>query len=336
MKIGVVGDVHWCSYSSIVRSNGKKYTTRLENLIQSINWAEKTLQDCDMIVYLGDFFDKSELNAMEITAIRDLRWAKKIPHYFLVGNHELYSKSENISLNSLNVLSGIKDFYILYCPFQLDNLYFIPYDNYKGDKIEDIFSFLKRPFPKENVIIFSHNDIKGLQYGGYLSTNGVDKDSIENNCALFINGHLHNHTEVGNKIINLGNISGQNFSEDAAVYKHYIMKVDSNTLEVDYYKNPYAMNFYKLDCTETTDSLRNLEEISVVSVVTSDKCKDDVKRIVDSSQNIVESMIRVFSSKVDKIENQPKENVGTIEHFYSFLKNSGIDMSKEFVYEVLS
>ena len=115
-----------------------------------------------MIVYLGDFFDKSELNAMEITAIRDLRWAKKIPHYFLVGNHELYGKSENISLNSLNVLSGIKDFYVLYCPFQLDNLYFLPYDNYKGDKIENIFSFIDRPSPKENVIIFSHNDIKGL------------------------------------------------------------------------------------------------------------------------------------------------------------------------------
>ena len=43
MKIGVIGDVHWSSYSSIVRSTGDVYSTRLENLIQSINWSENKL-----------------------------------------------------------------------------------------------------------------------------------------------------------------------------------------------------------------------------------------------------------------------------------------------------
>ena len=43
MKIGVVGDVHWCAYSSILRSRGNKYSIRIENLIKSVNWAEESL-----------------------------------------------------------------------------------------------------------------------------------------------------------------------------------------------------------------------------------------------------------------------------------------------------
>ena len=71
MKILIVGDVHWSTYSSIVRSRGKKYSTRLENLINSVNWAERIAdeENCDRIIYLGDFFDKADLTAEEITAL---------------------------------------------------------------------------------------------------------------------------------------------------------------------------------------------------------------------------------------------------------------------------
>ena len=38
MKICCFGDTHWSEYSSILRSMGEKYSTRLENLIKSVNW----------------------------------------------------------------------------------------------------------------------------------------------------------------------------------------------------------------------------------------------------------------------------------------------------------
>ena len=60
MKILVVGDVHWSIYSSIVRKRGEIYSSRLENLIKSINWVEKVAQDqkCSMVIGLGDFFNR--------------------------------------------------------------------------------------------------------------------------------------------------------------------------------------------------------------------------------------------------------------------------------------
>ena len=88
MKILVVGDVHWSQYSSILRKRGEKYSYRLENLIQSVNWAEQLAYEtnCELIVYLGDFFDRAEINSEEISALKEIVWASK-PHYFLVGNH---------------------------------------------------------------------------------------------------------------------------------------------------------------------------------------------------------------------------------------------------------
>ena len=63
MKLGLYTDVHFSKYSSIIQSRGDKYTTRLENCIDSINWVEEVLKDCDKIVCLGDFFDKAFVDA---------------------------------------------------------------------------------------------------------------------------------------------------------------------------------------------------------------------------------------------------------------------------------
>ena len=41
MKYLIFSDCHWSTYTSILRSRGKKYSTRLEYLIESLNWVNK-------------------------------------------------------------------------------------------------------------------------------------------------------------------------------------------------------------------------------------------------------------------------------------------------------
>jgi len=57
MKIGLYTDVHYGQYSSILRMRGSKYSKRLENCIDSINWAEKLFEEqgCSRVICLGDF-----------------------------------------------------------------------------------------------------------------------------------------------------------------------------------------------------------------------------------------------------------------------------------------
>ena len=94
MKICFYTDPHWSQDSSIIRSRGNKYSSRLENLIQSINWVEALAyhQGCMSIICGGDFFDSSHLNSEEISALKEISWAP-LSHVFLTGNHETNVKS---------------------------------------------------------------------------------------------------------------------------------------------------------------------------------------------------------------------------------------------------
>ena len=59
MRLLYYADPHWSVNSSIIRSRGLKYSKRLENLINSINWVENTARDqgCESIICLGDFLN---------------------------------------------------------------------------------------------------------------------------------------------------------------------------------------------------------------------------------------------------------------------------------------
>ena len=47
----IVGDVHWSEYSSIYRKRGTKFSKRLENLINTVNWIEETAETYDFLLF---------------------------------------------------------------------------------------------------------------------------------------------------------------------------------------------------------------------------------------------------------------------------------------------
>ncbi len=295
MKIGIVGDIHWSKYSSIIRTRGNKYSTRLENCIDSINWAEWYLAKCDMVVYLGDFFDCESLHAEELTALSEIEWNLR-PHVFLVGNHEL--GLNNLSFSSAHVFN-MKDVTVVDEPYKMDvgnstELCFLPYIlNSTNHTINDFVP------PKTNKrIIFSHNDIKGVQLGKVVSTAGFDIKDIENNCDMFINGHLHNGGFVTDKIYNLGNLTGQNFSEDALKYTHNVAILDTDTMYLSNAENPFAFNFYKF-----TDSsvLRNYDFPSnSVIVAKIDSCElEEVTEFVKNNRCIIAHRFIISNDRDD-------------------------------------
>lgn len=305
MNIGIVGDIHFSEYSSILRLRGDKYSLRLENCLDSIKWAEEITANCDKVIYLGDFFDKSSLNASELTAFSELVWNDQ-SHHFLVGNHEIGIHDSLIS--SAHILHDVID-----RPKRIVcddvELCFLPYI-LESDRKESIADYFNEKTTNKR-IIFSHNDIAGIQLGKIVSKSGFSIEDIENNCDLFINGHLHNGMRITRSIINLGNLTGQNFSEDGFKYKHHIMILDTDTLSYTLYDNPYAINFYKLD---------NISELSsVINGVVTLKCtKDDVlnvKQILATNTNVITSRIII---DYDKQENTPILTTLAVDHLEEF------------------
>lgn len=290
MKILCVGDVHWSQNSSILRSNGSTFSTRLENLIKSVNWAEVLAWNsgCAAIVYLGDFFDSAHLNNQEISALKEIMWAP-INHFFIVGNHEITRLNNDYSTTDIfNLCPNSRVFSspeILLTPDHQIELAFLPYLRSEEDHIlTKHFAISDKPR-----IIFSHNDLKNVQYGMFLSEEGFEINDILSNCNLFMNGHIHNcGVIVNNRVINVGNLTGQNFTENSFKqdHPHTVAIIDTDNFSVNYFANPEALNFYKLDtfnglCQSDIDELFNN---AVLSVKTTTAQLNDVKNLLEENK----------------------------------------------------
>ena len=114
-KYLIYSDVHFSTYSSILRSRGRKYSTRLHNLIDSVSWAEHLAdeKDCDAVINLGDFFDRPDIESEVITALQDVYFCNK-PHIIVTGNHDanisnlelLRNEMKNFRVNILHREDG--------------------------------------------------------------------------------------------------------------------------------------------------------------------------------------------------------------------------------------
>ena len=296
-KYLIYTDVHFCQYSSIVRKRGQKYSVRLHNLIDSISWAEHLAdsEECDSVFMLGDFFDRSDLNAEEITALQDVYFSK-IPHYFLTGNHD--ANIASLEFSTAQIFNSIDARVITDVVKEEINdkvdLYFVPY--LTNDIRKPLTEYLSNNDKKK--VILSHNDIAGIQYGKFKSTGGFDLEEILDNCNLFINGHLHNGYVINDKIVLVGNLTGLNFNEDANRYDHYayIMTIeDDGTIKLEPKINPVALNFYKLHISSERD-LGKLDSLKSNSVLSTSCSGDLIRRVEEKLKSLSVVDYKIFAS----------------------------------------
>lgn len=335
MRILTFTDNHYGQYSSVVRDRGPVYSVRLHNQADSLNWAADLAVEkkCDMIVCDGDFFDKPELNAEELTALQEIKWAD-LPYYFIVGNHEM--GLNDLSFSSTHLLKMIPNAKIIDKPYYESGfgyrLYFIPYIVESSKKtlaeyIKDLNQGVWETQEVKNTIVFSHNDIAGIRYGKHMSKFGFDINDITNNCDLYINGHLHNQTQVNEKIINLGNLTGQNFSEDAEKFSHCVAIIDTDTLQVELINNPYAFNFYKFDINSKDDidaCLKKCNEYSVISFKVCEELLLPLKERLDGFK-----CVGYRITLVPTVKKIAKQDINTI------VKTGHVDQFKKYIIEHL-
>ena len=299
MKILCFTDNHFCERSSIVTRYGEKYSLRLENQLESINWVEQISKEkgCDLVVCLGDFFDKPHLTDQELTALQDIRW-NDLPHYFLVGNHE--SEEINLQFSSTSALKALnREIIDTPCTKNLGDveLAFLPYvTESEKQSIEEYFS--TKPAYR---ILFSHNDLLGIQMGPVVSKTGFSIEELENNCTFCLNGHLHNGQAASRRVLNLGNLTGKDFGEDAFRYEHKVAIIDTDTFNIEFIENPYAFNFYKIDILSKSDLdiLTKVKHNAILSIRCDESCIEAARTIIKDSPYILEArvvMVKQFAA----------------------------------------
>lgn len=322
MKILLYTDNHFCATSSIMRDKGEKYSLRLENQLKSINWLEQLSIEhkCTLEIHCGDFFEKETLSSEEISALKDINWNYNKKE-FIVGNHEI--GSGNLEFNSVYALNQIGDVIIKptlivdkYC-----NIIMIPYiveSNRKSLKeyIDEAFENTNEIYNKDlPIIIFTHNLIDGLNYGGFKSNEGFSLTEIQDNCRMFFDGHLHNKycLNYPNCLIQiLGDFSGLNFSGDASKYPHCAYILDTETLAIETFENPYAFNFYKLEYPFNNE----LKDNAIVSIKVKQSQVEQAKAELNNNKKIIKSRITIIPEKT--INSNNKEEIISKDHIQQF------------------
>lgn len=314
-----------------MRGFGTRYTVRLENQITSLDWLERLAeeQNCDGVICAGDFFDKPALTDAELTALRDVKWSK-IPHAFLVGNHE--SSVNGLRFNSAKALEGPGRSIISEPRSTIAGnceICFLPYV-VESDR-KSISDYFGKKTGKR--VLFSHNDIKGIQMGPIVSQTGFELNDLSANADLVINGHLHNGQKVALNVINLGNLTGQNFSEDASRYSHNVMILDTDTLRYELIENPHALNFYKFEVKTHADLIRlsKLKPNAVLSVSCKKSLLEDVQSAIATS-NVIES--RVIATQ-DPAEQATEVDISdlTVDHIAKFVECAKARLGKSKILE---
>lgn len=320
MKILLFSDLHMCPRASIINKWGTKYPSRLENCIDSINWLERKAEElgCDYIISLGDFFDKPDLTSETITACQDINWSWT-QHYHLVGNHD--ASNSSLIFNSVNCLSNDNHTVITEpSTIMLDDcdICFLPYVTECDRK--PLKEYFTESFDNRPRIILSHNDISGIQMGPVVSKTGFSIEEIEANCELFINGHLHNGQVLSQKVINLGNLTGKDFGEDALKYSHCAAVLDTENMSLTYIENPHAYNFYKIQIDVESDilCLSQLKNNAVVSIKCEQSLADKVKHKIETLDNIIESRIILVRQFTENTETQELDL--TVDHLARFIE----------------
>ena len=318
MKILLFADLHMCPRASIINKWGTKYPSRLENCIESVNWLERKAEElgCEYIINLGDFFDRPDLTSETITACNGIKWAD-IMHYHLVGNHD--ASNSSLTFNSVNCLSA-SNHVIISEPMMLpySNICFLPYITECDRKpLKEYFPEI----PDQPRIILSHNDISGIQLGPVVTKTGFSLEEIEANCSIFCNGHLHNGQALSNKVINLGNLTGKDFGENALKYRHNIAILDTKDLSLTYIENPYAYNFYKLqiDCESDIYCLDQLKNNAVLSIKCEQALVEQVKQKISALSNIAESRLIITKNYTEGTETTEEIDL-SVDHLARFIE----------------
>lgn len=328
MRYLLYSDVHFSRTSSIIRTIGDTFSTRLENGIKSVSWAEKYAEEnsVDEIICLGDFFQAPDLTSEELTALQQIKWAN-LPHTFLVGNHDASRK--DLLFNSVNALRNlgfnIVEKVIVKSASEKCNLLLIPY---LQDDTRKTIAEYKLDFKCENkCVVLSHNDVH-CQYGPYKNESGFEIDDIENNCSLFLNGHIHNMYHFCKNGFNVGNLTGQNFNEDAFNYIHpiFILDVNGDEINLDVIENPFAFNFYQFQINSDKDFsiFDDLKDNAIVSIKCKEELIETVKLKIQSTPHIIQSRIicnKVLEGNNSEIKLETLNSVNHIDELEKFTIN---------------
>lgn len=342
MKIFMYSDLHISKTSSILPNiDNSLYTYRQQMILDTGKYLAKLvkLEKPDLIINLGDTFDQHTVTSYDIKIASEffsnfLQF--NIPHYVLVGNHEMLNRNFNAVdlLNNISNITVISENQTIQIENENVKLAFLPYCDYN--------EILKFP---EGDFLFSHNDIQGSSIrGNVILPEGIKLDVLKQQYKVVFNGHIHKPSTLGN-IVNVGSISTHSFSDDNdSVPQCYIF--DTNTFDLKTFKPNICPLFRKLVIKDNIQELvsyldtLDLNYKYIIHCVCPFQLKEQVKEILNTNTHILNSRLNVVVNDVEKVDTVNKDvsintNIDVKQTFKDFLNTTDLKFPLNLYLDIL-
>lgn len=336
MKVLCFSDIHFHHTHRFSHITSEGYTIRE---LEHLSCADDILKICqeesiDLIVFCGDLFGPvgDNISAQTQTVVCEFidKISKVKPLDLIVGNHDLSGSTNYKAVHKLIPFKYFNNVTVYDKPTVVNDYFvYMPYctsDEYATSVLENIKD-------KQNKVIFSHLELKGINLGnGIETTHGVALDLLSQ-FKMTIQGHYHGSNSYGPNIKVIGSTQRLSFKDPGKSRDNIIIyDTDTNKIERRSFHCPDWLTFTddNIDDILTTD-LNNYVKIEVTSdvLITSEieqrlnlfKGKDihiDLTRL-SFNKNVTEeinqnntnedevSIIKQFIDKTDTTEQQKKD-----------------------------
>ena len=300
MKICILGDTHFGA-----RGDSLDFHRYFEKFYDHVLFPYIKANDIEVIFQMGDLFDRRKyINFNSLHLCRQYFFDRcqilGIKVHTLLGNHDVAFKN-TLEVNSTGLLLNEYENVEYYDDFQtvdfdgvsIDVMPWICDENEK-----EIFESIKK---SKAQICFGHFEIAGFEMDkGNVCDHGLDKKAL-NKYDIVLSGHFHHKSSDGN-ITYVGTPYEMTWSDYNDPKGFHIF--DTETRELEFVKNPYAMfNKVVYDDANTDFEYWNNYDFSSL--------KDTyVKVVVLNKQNPF-----LFDYVIDKIYKMSVSDLSIVEDF---------------------
>lgn len=341
MKILMFGDIHFHHTHRFSQITPEGFSVReLEHLSCADDIIDLCIQEhVDVVQFLGDMFGPTGDNISCQTLAVVTEFIRKISKSYkfdiITGNHDCSSHINNRYSHKLAPFKWWDKVEIYDEPIVMRDRVYMPYcisDEYAT-------SFLESIEDKENKIVFSHLEIKGINIGnGIFTQKGVELSLLKQFKRVF-QGHYHSITSLAKNIHVAGSTQRLSF-KDPGLARNNILIYDTETDKcvrrsfkqpdwlvfdddnIDAVLNIDNNNYVKLEISTDillTDEIKQkLEKVKGKSIHI-DINRISVNRQINEEVN-TEDEVDVIKQFVNKSDNTPEQKEALIQEGVKLVK----------------
>lgn len=328
MRYLCFSDIHFHTNHRFSHITSEGYTVRE---LEHLSCADVIIDICnkeniDKIIFCGDLYGPVGDNLSTQTQAAVCEFVDKIskikPLYMVVGNHDLSASTNYKNVHKLIPFKYFNNVTVYDTPVEVGNLVFMPYctsDEYATAVLESIED-------KQNKVVFSHLELKGINLGnGIETTRGVSLSLLEK-FKMTIQGHYHGSTAYAKNIQVIGSTQRLSFKDPGKSRNNIIIyDTETNKIERRSFNCPDWLTF----TDDNIDQILSVDTNNYVKVeVSSDMLlTDEIQARLElfKGKDIHIDLTRLSFDKHSTAEitqNEAEDEVGIIKQFINKTDNN--------------